>query len=271
MRGDINVQDIVIQTSQPIEGNKIDESGAVIPFGIDDTETLVVLSNLWLEAASWHRWMWQKFYGISSVQFPIDYFLIQQAIIKANPHIIIETGTAFGGTSLYLASLLHHLGRKKGQIYTIDKSNPEITQGPRIQAKALAMQKWGIEIIMLNGESTDPKILDHLSKSIDSRKRVVVFLDSDHDRDYVREELEIYERFIMKGSYFLVCDTYCRIVSDEFKKERHWDFKADPLGSVEDFLSSTNTFQLDKELNSYPLSTFNGGVLVRTKPRKPRK
>ena len=56
--------------------------------------------------------------GIRVVKFPQDLILYAQVIFKRKPEYIIETGTRFGGSALFLGDMLQLVGGKK--VYSID-------------------------------------------------------------------------------------------------------------------------------------------------------
>lgn len=234
---------------------------------VSTLEGLNVLSDLFLEAAHWQRWMWSSFLGVKSVQFPFDYFMVEKTILKSKPDIIIETGSSFGGTTLFLASLLHILN-KKGPVLSVDTAWNQELEESRNRAKGIALRRWKIPIHFAKGRSIDEDVLAYMREKIPQRKKVVAILDSNHARSYVFQELEAYAPLIPKGNHIMVCDTHCRMISHKFKIERKWDLKADPLGAVEDFLAERDDFAVDRGLGTYPVSTFNEGILIRIKSKK---
>ena len=73
------------------------------------------------------RWL-----GVRTDKCPLDLWIYQEMLHELRPDLIVETGTAFGGSALYFASLLDLLGH--GRVLTIDlqpqESRPE---HPRIE------------------------------------------------------------------------------------------------------------------------------------------
>jgi hypothetical protein len=81
---------------------------------------------------SYHSYTWSMttWMGVPLLKHPCDLFALQEIVASIRPALIIETGTAFGGSALYLAHLCDLLGH--GQVLTIDlEPAPSL---PRIRA-----------------------------------------------------------------------------------------------------------------------------------------
>lgn len=83
-------------------------------------------------------------FGFRTMKSPMDMWMYQEILAETKPDLVVECGTAFGGSSLYLASLLDVLGR--GEVVTID-----------IQARS--GQPNHPRISRLIGSSVDPAIV----------------------------------------------------------------------------------------------------------------
>ncbi len=79
----------------------------------------------------------------------------------------METGTASGGSALYLASVCDLLGR--GRIVTVDV----------VEAERPAHER----VTYLTGSSADPEIVARVRELVGDAAPVLVILDSDHSRD----------------------------------------------------------------------------------------
>lgn len=60
-------------------------------------------------------------------------------------------------------------------------------------------------IVTITGDSSGPDALARVTELCHD-KTVLVVHDGDHSKEAVRRELEIYARFVTKGSYFIVED-----------------------------------------------------------------
>ena len=156
----------------------------------------------------------------------LDLWTIQETISLVRPKLLIECGTNRGGSSLFFAHLFDLMGA--GEVITVDVERLHELAHPRIT--------------YLIGSSTSDEIADVVrSRAAACTGPVMVILDSDHSRDHVRRELDIYAPLVTPGSYCLVQDGVIDVVSF-FRNSRPGPFPA-----IEDFLRSTDRFELDAE------------------------
>ena len=104
---------------------------------------------------------------------PLDLWIYQEIIAELRPDLIIETGTRFGGSALFMAHILDLLG--KGEILTIDIDN-SIPRPPHPR------------ITYVHGSSVDTALIESLLADRRDEVRLVV-LDSDHSKAHVLQEL----------------------------------------------------------------------------------
>ena len=138
-------------------------------------------------------WLATKWRGVFVAKCPLDLWVYQEIIQDTQPDIIIETGTAFGGSALYLKDILH-MHKSSGKVITID-TNP------------LGHFKDEDGVIQLVGDSISPIIVNFVKSVIDIDDKVMVILDSDHSQGHVLKELNIWASFVSKGCYLIVEDT----------------------------------------------------------------
>ena len=166
---------------------------------------------------------------------PLDLWVYQEIISETKPDVIIETGTAYGGSALFLASMCDLLNR--GRILTIDVTEqPGRPQHERIQ--------------YLSGSSTSGEIISTLKSCIKGDDRVMVILDSDHRAEHVRQELELYSPLVSPDCYLIVEDTN---VNGNPVMPLHG---AGPMEAVADFTKTQRSFVVDREREKF-FMTFN--------------
>ena len=181
---------------------------------------------------TWNNTFW---FGIPILKFPLDLWIYQETIYKIRPDIIIETGTAKGGSALFLASLCDLMNN--GKIVTIDIKPDE---------------KWPQHnrITYLTGSSTSDEVVKKVETIIGNNAKVMVILDSDHTMAHVLKELRIYGRFVSRGSYLIVEDTNVN------GHPVDPDHGPGPMEAVKKFLDEDRNFVIDKEKEKFFL-TFN--------------
>ena len=108
--------------------------------------------KLYEEKRIWEQTTWL---GVPIWKFPFDAFIIQELIFKIKPDYIIETGTNFGGSSLFYASILELLNH--GEVITIDKEK-KVALNNEVSKKL-----WKKRIISLIGNSTNKKVIKDIS------------------------------------------------------------------------------------------------------------
>ena len=186
-------------------------------------------------------WQNTKWMGIKIQKNPLDLIIYQEILYEIRPDLIIETGTAEGGSAYYLAHLCDIVG--DGKIITIDiVPNKNRPFHPRI--------------LYLNGSSVDPEIIKQVKNKINFLyKTILVILDSHHSKEHVRQELELYSKFVTKGSYLIVED------SDINGHPVHSSYGPGPYEAIEDFLLTNKDFKVDKSREKFMLTSNPGGYL----------
>jgi cephalosporin hydroxylase len=188
---------------------------------------------------TWHNTFWL---GIHTAKCPLDLWVLQEAIFKVKPDIIIETGTGNGGSALFLASMCDLVNN--GKVLTID-----------IEAKEGRPEHKRITYLV--GSSTSQQIVHEVRSLIKDGDKVMVDLDSDHTEEHVLNELRIYSKLVTKGSYIIVEDTNLN------GNPVYPDFGPGPMEAVQAFLKENKDFVVDKSKEKF-LLTFNPkGYLIR--------
>jgi cephalosporin hydroxylase len=194
--------------------------------------------RLYYDTAVWKDTYWL---GVPTQKCPLDLWIYQELLFEQRPDLILETGTAHGGSALYLASVCDLLGR--GEIVTVDVYPIEGRPAHH-------------RITYLTGSSTAPEVVTELERLAESRECVLVILDSDHSRDHVLAELHTYSRFVRPGGYLVVEDTN---VNGHPVYEEHG---AGPMEAVNAFLAETDEFEVDTAREKFFL-TFNPSGFLR--------
>jgi cephalosporin hydroxylase len=182
-----------------------------------------------------------KWMGVAALKCPFDLWIYQEILHEIRPDVLFETGTARGGSALFLASMFDLLGR--GEVVSIDiVRRPEWPTHPRVT--------------YLTGSSTSPAILDEVRQRAAKASRVMVILDSDHKKDHVLAELQGFAPLVSPGSYLIVEDGN---INGHPVFE---GFGPGPSEAIDEFLATTKTFVRDRDRERF-LVTFNPGGYLR--------
>jgi cephalosporin hydroxylase len=196
--------------------------------------------RLYYDSAVWKDTYWL---GVRTQKCPLDLWVYQELLHERRPELIIETGTAHGGSALYLACVCDQLGR--GEVVSVDISP--------IEKRPLHDR-----VTYVTGSSTAPEIVAEVERLADGRQEVLVILDSDHARDHVLDELRLYSRFVTAGGYLVVEDTN---VNGHPVFPEHGP---GPMEAVDAFLGERNDFEVDAAREKF-FFTFNPRGFLRKK------
>lgn len=180
---------------------------------------------------------WEETYwlGVKTWKLPLDLWVYQEILYDTKPDVIIETGTAYGGSAHYLACLCDNL--KRGRVITIDvEPHAERPQHPRIT--------------YLLGSSTADSVVSQVKESIRPAEKVMVILDSDHGKDHVLKELRIYTPLVSSGCYLIVEDTNMN------GHPVYPEWGPGPMEALEEFLHENRELEIDADREKFIL-TFN--------------
>ncbi len=188
-----------------------------------------------------------KWLGIPIIQYPQDIIAIQEIIWKVKPDLIIETGIAHGGSLILSASILELIG--KGSVLGVDI---DIRKHNRIQIEKHPLFK---RISMIEGSSIAKSVIKKVYDFSKHKKKVMVFLDSNHTYEHVLQELKLYSPLVTKGNYLVVYDTIIDEMPDSFFTNRSWNKKNNPKKAVKKFLEKNNRFKIDRSIDKKLLIT----------------
>ncbi len=190
-------------------------------------------------------WNNTTFLGVRITKCPLDLWIYQEIIFELRPDVIIETGTCYGGSALYIASVCDLVDH--GRIVTIDIDHSK----PRPEHK---------RITYITGSSTADHTLQRLYQEIEGNSNnVMVILDSDHKKDHVLKELAIYSKLVTVGNYLIVEDSN---VNGHPVLPEHGP---GPMEAIEEFIQVNDGFRVDRTREKLLMTCNPSGYLRREK------
>ena len=196
-------------------------------------------------------WQHTKWLGVPMFKMPQDLLTLTEVIGDVKPHLIIETGTAAGGSALFMATYFDAIGN--GKVVTVDirsidrnyPAHPRITYlGGRSSLDAEVLREVRAYWDFYANSRTygeEPNVMTVPGGP------VLVILDSDHAKEHVAKELDAYANFVTPGSYLIVEDTN---VNGHPVLLEHGP---GPHEALEEWLPKHPDFKIDHRLVSYQL------------------
>jgi cephalosporin hydroxylase len=200
--------------------------------------------------------------GVPIIQLPSDVIVLQELIYKIRPKFIIECGIGHGGMLLFYATILKALQIRKYKVIGIDIKIRNTNKKKLLKNYLIK----NIELIEKN--STENNIIDFLKKkySIKAKDKKIIILDSNHTREHVLNELNLYSKILKKGDYIVVMDTIIEFIDKKFNKSKKFSKGNSPFNAVSIFLQKNKDYKIDKYYeNKSFLTVARNGFLKKIK------
>jgi cephalosporin hydroxylase len=222
------------------------------------------LERLMLRIGANEHWYEQTWLGVPIWQLPGDLIRLQNVVFESKPRWIVETGTKFGGSALFFASLLHLLGLESGGVLTVDielKTEAKMV----FQGHPLGrLVRTAIE-----GNAASEAIAGRFQEEIAKNPGpVMVFLDDNHNADHVYRELQLYSPLVGINGYLIVADTVFEDLAGTpvgAATDKYPDVAtSNPRVAVDRFLGENSAFERDFSFSRNGFGNFSDGFLRRT-------
>lgn len=200
--------------------------------------------------------------GIKVMQYPNDLVVYQQLIVDQEPDYIIETGTNFGGLTIYLSSVLSWV-KPEAKILTVDIDGQYWRETLAKKQANPNIRKLFDRIEFFEDSSTSPDLLTKFEERIGKGKKVLVLLDSLHTKAHVLDELRLYGKLVHPGGYMIVTDTHINAndrIPGLLSSLDPWRPEG-PLEAVKTFLAENKAFTQDRSVERYVVSANTSGWL----------
>ncbi|MEQ8841469.1 MAG: CmcI family methyltransferase [Acidimicrobiales bacterium] len=199
------------------------------------------LASAFTEAV-WHTLPWRDttWLGRAITTAPTDLLAYQQLITDVRPDVIVETGAADGGRSLFLASICELA--ECGTVVAVGADPADRPTHARLTH--------------LDGSVTDTAVEEQIAALVGDGRALVV-LGGAADRATTYREFSRLERFVPVGSYVVVTETI-------LNGRPVWPaFGPGPGEGVKQILGERGDFVADHSMEKYSLSFNPGGFLKR--------
>ena len=184
--------------------------------------------------------------GVLIRKNPLDLWMYAELIHRVKPDVIIELGTAKGGSALFFSAMQHLV--KDGLVITIDQNEtPECLEDELVS-----------DMLPIRGMTQDAEVVAEVRGIVKIRNEPIVMLshDAGHLTYQVLADLELYAPLVTPGSYCVVEDT---------------NIEGNPIGhegvmgpgkAVAQFLEDNDGWEVDRKCERFGL-TFNPGGWLR--------
>jgi cephalosporin hydroxylase len=238
--------------NDPIKKFEAEKIARIESFG-KDTE-FQAHSRDWLEESMRKSYVYNfSWLGRPIIQNPIDIMAMQEIIWEVKPDLIIEIGIAHGGSLIFSASMLE-LNAACGGPRDAEVLGIDIDIRPH-NREAIEAHPMSSRITLLEGSSVAPEIISKVNEKTIGKKRVLIYMDSNHTHDHVLAELEAYALLTSVGSYCIVFDTFVEDVPADVFKDRPWHPGNSPKTAVWKYLKTHPEFEIDKSIQHKLLIT----------------
>ncbi len=193
---------------------------------------------------TWGERSGTSWFGYQTWKCPLDMWIFQEIIFEIKPDLIVEAGTAHGGSTLFFAHMLDLLGH--GKVYSIDTNSDY-----NITSDVVTNRPKHPRITYIKGSSIDPAIVERVKQEVTQLKlRVLVDLDTDHKKDHVLKEMNLWSPIVTVNSYLIVED------SNVNGHPVEPDYGPGPFEAIEEWIQSHPDFVIDHSREKF-FATFN--------------
>jgi cephalosporin hydroxylase len=194
----------------------------------------------WVEYYQTDMAMKQVHYrGVPTWKNVFDLWIVQEIIHEIQPETVVEIGTKFGGTTLWLSDTMKTVA--SGSVISVDLKRPRIDFPENVQ--------------FVEGDSIAAETVAQV-KRLCGDHRTMVMADGNHAAEHVFQELMLYGPMVAPGCYFVVEDGIVDVMD--------WpQYQPGPLAAVQRFLGENNSFIIDTTREKFILTYAPGGFLKR--------
>jgi cephalosporin hydroxylase len=216
------------------------------------------MRTYWLDRARQHTT--DTYAGVRISKFPEDLRTYEHLLWISRANVVVELGTQFGGSTLWLRDRLQAMVRY-GRI-----SEPRvIAVDVQMQATQDALAEidpdYAAEITLIEGDVRDPALSQAVSSAMPAGGRCLVIEDSAHTYETTIASLTGFAQLVPVGGYFVVEDGCVDV--EEMRLSEDWPRGV--LPAIDAWLTTPAGagFVVRRELERYGLSCHPRGFLQR--------
>ena len=219
------------------------------------------LTSIVTKLAANEGWFRQSWLGAPIWQLPDDLMLLQRIVAGLRPSLIVETGTKYGGSTLFFASLLELLDLPESRVITVDICETEEARS------LLGSHRLGRYVQeRLVASSLEPSVLATIAAAVAATPGpVLVFLDDWHGGEHVLAELQAYAPFVGPEGLLVVADTSFADLAGTPVAPFRSLLTSNPRTAINQFLEASEEFERTQRFLLPGLSNFSDGLLLRRK------
>lgn len=183
--------------------------------------------------------------GIPTRKMVTDVWVYQEIIFETKPDLIIEIGSFYGGSTLFLAQMQELLGRG-GEVLSIDVSHDYfLASHPRIHK--------------ITADCSQPAVIEQV-RQMAAGKTVMLIHDGDHTAAAVERDLRLYAQFVTPGMYLIIEDGVVDLLNPKYSKTGNAYPDGGPLkASRIVYPEMKDRFELDMRRERFILTTNPNG------------
>ncbi|MGH3967808.1 MAG: rhamnosyl O-methyltransferase [Mycobacterium sp.] len=156
------------------------------------------------ESEEYHKWyfntfVWKKttWLGVTCWKSVSDMWNYQEILFELKPSLVIEFGTAHGGSALFFANIMRQIGAPF-KVLSVDVNHKPLEPAARRDS----------DVLFVESSSTEPAIAEHIGRLKDEFPgKIFAILDSDHSMDHVLAEMKLLRPLLSAGDYLVVEDS----------------------------------------------------------------
>jgi cephalosporin hydroxylase len=182
--------------------------------------------------------------GVRCLKNPLDAWVYQQIVYETRPQVLVELGSAYGGSAIFFCHLFDILG-EDSTVVCVDHSHA-------------AFDAEHERITTVTGDTRDAEVIARV-RALCEGKRAMVIHDASHDAEVVLEDLRNYSSLVAPGGYLIVEDG----VGDLVSPAKGGRSSPGPLAAVADFLAENGDFYIDADRERHIATYTPRGFLRR--------